>query len=267
MEDEKVLIDTPEEEVVALNEEVIEEFDDEDVNVQDIKLEDEEDNKAKAEEESKPKKQSASENAKYAAARKDAEAKQKEAETKLIKVLQTSGVSSYEELASPFVGLSDKRKEELRNEALDKGEDEDDYVEKHEVRAFIKRQKAIESAKVAQDALKKEVNSRVATEKQEFQEAYPAVDLNKLIADTKFSKLAKPLYGRMTLKEIYELKLELSGEAETIALQKSVSKAERSTSSGATASTVLNSRQQTMLKNWNDENPDMIMTEKEFSKP
>jgi hypothetical protein len=116
--------------------------------------------------------------------------------------------------------------------ALEKQKVEQDKVE-------AAKQKAVESA-----------NQQIA----EFGVKYPTMDVEKLLADPKFSRFVSRANPSLTLTDVYEDYLDLIGGAESSAAEKIKSNLERSTSSGrekgdaSTGTYGLTSRQQDLAK-------------------
>lgn len=101
----------------------------------------------------------------------------------------------------------------------------------------------------------------------EFNEAYENVDLDKLAVNPKFQKFVK---GKsLPLKELYEDFVDFIGETEAEAIKKVMSKEQRSTSGGKGTGTGgsygLTDTQKATLAEWNEENPQLKMSEKEYA--
>ena len=141
----------------------------------------------------------------------------------------------------------------------------EEILEEDENRAFLTQQR-----KAAAEASKKtethdDRNDSLAAHIAEMRERYPDVDIAKLDANPRFRKFAGSRYGRESLADLYESYMDVVGGAEKAAAAKSASKAARSTGGSAGKSSgTLTAAQKAELKRWNDNNPDMKMTEKEF---
>lgn len=274
---EKVLNDTQEQEVVALEEneaegleafaeeEGIELIDDSDENEDraDIPLSKNVDSYV---DEKKPK-QSVEENAKYAAARKEAERRAKEAENKLNSIIKSFGAKDYDEFLkkSSSTEMDPKRREKLTEEALEKGLDPEEYIERIEAKEFIKTQKAKEAAEQANKTKEKAAQERIDNELQEFKGKYPDVDMDEMFKISKFANFAKKLLGVQPITDIYEDYMELTGERTSLAERNAVNKAERSTGSGRSGTKIIMSKAQANdLREWNRRNPHLKMTAQEF---
>ena len=99
----------------------------------------------------------------------------------------------------------------------------------------------------------------------DFEEAFPGVDIAKLEGDPKFMRFCGKRWGKVPAAELYTDYLEVVGEAQRSATAEQKSKQERSTGAGGGAGAdVLTAKQRQDLAAWNERNPDMKMTEKEF---
>ncbi len=105
----------------------------------------------------------------------------------------------------------------------------------------------------------------IAAHVEEMGRRFPNVDIIKLDGNPAFRRFAGSRYGKESLADLYEAYTELVSKAEMAASAKSSGKASRATggSSGKSGS-ALNVAQRAALQRWNESNPDMKMTEKEF---
>lgn len=209
--------------------------------------------------------QPAAENAKYAAARKEAEQKQREAESKLNKILDAFGVKSYAELAALSPELSEVEKNELTKEATDTGENVEQLIERKQLKKLLELHNAKEAARVAELERDKEAKAKAAADLAEFKETFPNINADALFKDEDFMDYADGKIGRRTLVELYNSYMRLSNKSATAARYRADSRAERATGTGKTGEKVVITREQAiMLAQWNRDNPDMKMTAKEF---
>ena len=138
----------------------------------------------------------------------------------------------------------------------------DEILEEDANREFISRQrKAAEKKTEARDDKRDSLEAHVS----EMRERYPDVDILKLEQNAAFRKFAGSRYGKESLADLYESYTELMGGATRAAAAKTESKAKRATggSTGKSSGT-LSTAQKAALQRWNENNPDMKMTEKEF---
>lgn len=140
----------------------------------------------------------------------------------------------------------------------------EEILEEDENRAFLTQQrKAAEaSGKSKSDDDRR---STLAAHVAEMRQRYPDVDIAKLDSNPSFRKFAGSRYGKESLADLYEGFVELVGSAKQAAAVQKQSKTERSTggASGKSSGT-LTTAQKAELQRWNENNPDMKMTEKEF---
>ena len=101
----------------------------------------------------------------------------------------------------------------------------------------------------------------------EMLEKHPTVDILRLEQNPAFRRFAGSRYGRESLAELYEDFTSLVSEAEKSAYARAEAKHTRNTggSGGGAGGTVLSAGEREALRRWNEANPDMKMTEKEFS--
>ena len=94
---------------------------------------------------------------------------------------------------------------------------------------------------------------------------FPDVDLKQLDHNSAFRRFVGSRYGKESLADLYEAYTDIVSGVEKAASYKSAAKAARTTggSSGKSAG-ALSSDQREALRRWNESNPDMKMSEKEF---
>lgn len=94
---------------------------------------------------------------------------------------------------------------------------------------------------------------------------FPNVDIMRLEKNPAFRRFVGSRYGRESLADLYEAYTDIVSGVEKAASYKSAAKASRSTGGGSGKSAgALSSAQREALKRWNESNPDMKMSEKEF---
>lgn len=256
---EKVLDET-QEEVVALDEVTEEqpESDESDLTLlEDAELKDETDEVEEPKNTKEPvkekPKQTPEENARYAAARREAETEAKKLadEVKTLKETLTKAQSP----------MTDTRRKQLEREAEEKGKDPDDYVEMVENREWRQAQRAKEALKEAEEKAKQADKQRATAVVKEFESA-TSVKASDLTKDEAFMDYADGKWGSKSLLEIYTGYQKLTGNKAVAEAIKS--RSERSTGAASTADSSLSVDQRRRLKEWNERNPDMKMTEKDF---
>ena len=159
--------------------------------------------------------------------------------------------------------------ESLQDEATQTGTSPELLAEIRELKKELSEIKAERQAK--EQSIKDEAKKNAEWEQQinDFEEAYPDVDLKELNNNDRFIKFIKGKQG--TLKELYDDFSDFIGEAEKSTIIKLKSKESRSTtsskSSGASDGGTygLNSEQLATLDEWNRRNPQMKMSVKEFA--
>ena len=100
----------------------------------------------------------------------------------------------------------------------------------------------------------------------EMRERFPQVDIIRLEQNPAFRRFAGSRYGRESLAQLYEDFSQIMREAEQNAQFRAEAKRSRDTggSGGGKSSGVLSAGEREALRRWNDANPDMKMSEKEF---
>ena len=115
------------------------------------------------------------------------------------------------------------------------------------------------------EARESTVNNRAAQDIAELQEAYPEVDVNKLLEDDDFMEFCDGRIGQKPLADLYESYTRLTGKAAKAAEQKKESKQKRATGAGGgSGNEALSAEQQASLDMWNRQNPHLKMSAKEY---
>ena len=140
----------------------------------------------------------------------------------------------------------------------------EEILEEDENRAYLAKKRKEEAAK-AKAHSEPDTGATMRAHVAEMRERYPDVDILKLEQNQNIIRFCGSRYGKESLADLYEAYIEIMGGAEKAAAAKAQSKAQRSTggSTGKPGGT-LTAAQRAELKRWNDNNPDMRMTEKEF---
>ena len=140
---------------------------------------------------------------------------------------------------------------------------EENMVLETEIEAEVEE---VSTAEVAEKAAAPAVEENpLAAHVAEMREKFPHVDILRLEQNSAFRRFAGSRYGKESLAQLYEDYTGLVAEAEKSAEVKAEAKRSRLTggSSGGRGG-ALSSSQRDALRRWNDSNPDMKMTEKEF---
>lgn len=139
----------------------------------------------------------------------------------------------------------------------------DEIIEEDENRAFLTRQR--KEAETAKNRPQADNRSALQAHLSEMQERFPNVDILKLEQNRNFRAFCGSRYGKESLADLYESYTELIGSTERATVAKAQSKAQRDTGGASgKGSATLTSAQKAALQRWNENNPDMKMTEKEF---
>lgn len=254
--------DSTEQEVVALENgtEVDNEVTDEELDLETDELEEVEEKVIKP-------KQSREDNERFKAARRKAEqeseAKIKQANDKLQAVLKTVGVDSYEELMNADYTLSVEERRKYEIEAENKGKDVDDYIEAKENKRMLKYIIAQKNAEAANNNIKKAVKSKTDSEIEEFNTAYPNINVDSFLNNKKVSAFADGKMGKYSITQIADNYFDTFGASEDFTSLKN----ERSTSTGNGNDRVgLSAVDRVALNEYNTANPDCKMTAKDFLK-
>ena len=141
----------------------------------------------------------------------------------------------------------------------------EDVLEEDEDRAFLRAQRAEARKTEAANKQKQEQEKFIAEDIEDFQKRYPKVDIAALDANPAFRRFSGSRYGKEHLADLYGDFIEVVGEAAAGAAAKARDKSERSTGHGSSsASGTLTASQRSALREWNEQHPEMAMTEKEF---
>lgn len=101
----------------------------------------------------------------------------------------------------------------------------------------------------------------------DFIERYPGFDADGLEAlerNEQFRRFCGTRYAREPLAQLYGDYLSVIDGAGAAAVSKANSRSARSTGGGTAGGATLSPEQRKALENWNDENPEMAMTAKEY---
>ncbi len=158
------------------------------------------------------------------------------------------------------------RHERIRQRAADEGRPEAEIEEEEANREFITSQrKAAEDSGRKRSAEQKQ-REWIQEDAENFMDRFPDVDLAALDNNRAFLRFCGTRYGREPLADLYQDWLELAGDAERTAQEKSRGKQARETGAGSRsgAAESLTAAQQRELDEWNRAYPGLKMTAKEF---
>ena len=218
-------------------------------------------------------KQSREENAAMRAMRLRAEAEAKAAEKARTDevIAKSGGINPY--TGKPFAGLDDFleyakkfRDGQIAEEAERSGRTVEEVTEEWDNRDFVRKMRQQQEGETqhAAAAPEEDVSEFLRRDVQEFVTRHPDVDVAQLENNPAFRKFCGTRFMKEPLADLYDDYLEIKGGAEKAAVARSASRAERSTGGGTTGGQALTPSQQSMLDQWNRENPEMAMTAKDF---
>lgn len=140
------------------------------------------------------------------------EKKLKEETEKLDGIMKPYGAKSYDEFMSMSeVKLDEATTRRLREEALDKGIDEDFYIENFKVKQELKLFKAQAEARAVESARKAAQEARIQEDITDFQRLYPEVSVAELMQNPDFQEINEGVLGTKPLVECYERYLKYQG--------------------------------------------------------
>lgn len=170
--------------------------------------------------------------------------------------------SSLAELESYSRAL---RKANLETRAKKEGRSAAELEEEDANREYLSRKRAEDERADKEAREKKKREEWIAADAADFMSRHPDIDIEKLDNNKQFRRFAGSRYGKEPLADLYEDFVELSGDVAKSAVLRQDGRSERSTGSGdGKGSGPLTAAQRQELKEWNDNNPDMRMTESEF---
>lgn len=130
---------------------------------------------------------------------------------------------------------------------------------------FIREQRKEIQIKQKQQQEQEKLTEKAAQDIQEFTEVHPDIKVNTLMENKAFMNYADGKLGTKPLADIYDGFIDLVGNAESAAIAKSDTKKQRSTSAGANSTkNLLSKEQESSRLEWNRNNPDCKITQKEF---
>ena len=163
------------------------------------------------------------------------------------------------------------RRAKIEAEAKRTGRSASELEEDAANRAFLsslRRSAELNAARSAsQDAAARERKTFIDADVLDFVKQYPEMDADGLAAlenNAQFRHFCGSRFGREPLARLYGDYLSFVGDAGAAAVAKASSRSARSTGSGTGGGVILSPAQKSALDKWNEENPEMAMTAKEF---
>lgn len=164
------------------------------------------------------------ENEKWKARRKAWEARNEKVSNeakKLDNILKPFGAKSYDELTTMTEAkIDDATEKRLRDEALDRGIDEDFYVKNYQLEQDLKLFKAQAAAQAAESSRKTAQTAKAQEDIAEFQSAYPNVNVSELMKNADFKGINEGVIGNRPLTECYERYQKYQGKITDVAKDK-----------------------------------------------
>lgn len=153
------------------------------------------------------------------------------------------------------------RLQKAQDKAAKEGRDVQEVLDEDANRAFIKslreREKAASSPGGSDEFIARDIES--------FRARHPDVDIVKLDGNKAFRRFAGSRYGREPLADLYDDYIGVVGEVKAAEAVRREDRSARSTGSGGAGSAAgLTAAQRAELKRWNENYPEMKMTEAEF---
>ncbi len=152
--------------------------------------------------------------------------------------------------------------QKAQDKAAKQGRTVQEVLDEDANRAFIKslreRDKAASSPGGGSDEF-------IAKDIESFRARHPDVDIVKLDGNKAFRRFAGSRYGREPLADLYDDYIGVVGEVKAAEAVRREDRSARSTGSGGAGSAAgLTAAQRSELKRWNENYPEMKMTEAEF---
>ena len=158
------------------------------------------------------------------------------------------------------------RRADAEKRAKETGRKVEEIMAEDEERAFVREQMDKASRTRAAEDAEKRQREFIAADLAAFQEKFPDVDVAKLDGNKQFRRFAGSRYGKEPLAELYEDFRAVAGEAAAAGAARKADRQDRGTGAGSGGGTnnVLTAEQRAELRAWNENHPEMKMTEKEF---
>ena len=157
------------------------------------------------------------------------------------------------------------RRADAERRAKAEGRSTEEVLEDDADRAFIRQQRA--EAKKVQEAAgrKKAQDDFIKADLEDFQSRFPDVDIAAVDSNAAFRRFVGSRYGKEPLADLWSDYTALVGQTAAAQQARRADRQMRSTGYGTGGSGGgLTAAQRAELKLWNEEHPEMAMTEKEF---
>lgn len=157
------------------------------------------------------------------------------------------------------------RKADAEDRAQKTGRTAEDIMQEDEDRAYLAKLRKEDAAKQKAAEKKAKEEEFIRNDIENFRKKFPDVDITALDGNKAFRRFAGSRYGVEPLAALYEDFKELVGETRAAEAARRDDRAERSTGSGSGGGAgTLTAAQREELKRWNEQYPEMKMTEKDF---
>lgn len=157
-----------------------------------------------------------------------------------------------------------QRQAEVKRVAKETGRSEEDVEAELADKDFVRQMRRQADRDKAAKKAEEERRAFIQKDVQDFVKRHPGVDVEKLENNKAFLKFCGSRFGREPLGDLYDDFMEVVGQAGQAAVAKQEGRSQRSTGGGSTGGMAMTPSQQKALDAWNEANPDMTMTAKEF---
>ena len=203
-------------------------------------------------------------------AQRDAEAA---ATAKMDAVIANSGaINPYTK--KPFASMKEfleygerYRNADIAKKARETGRSVQELTEETENREFVTNLRRQAEARKTVEAAAAKQREFLTNDVMDFVAKYPSFGVEEIAAlenNPQFRQFCGTRFGREPLAALYGDYLAVVGNAGAAAVTKAAHRSTRSTGGGTAAGVSLTPAQKAELSKWNEENPDMQMTAKEF---
>lgn len=195
----------------------------------------------------------------------------KEAEAAMKSEFARSGLQNPD-TGKPFASFEEfkafndaKHEEKVKSDAAAAGKSVEEYREDLADRDYVRGKRKEEEEAAEKRRGEDRLKEFARNDARDFAKRYPDVDPAQLETNERFRKFAKGRLYKEPLADIYEDYAAFTSESELAALARKESKESRGTGSGNSAKEITLTPDETKaLAEWNERNPDMKMTAKEF---
>ena len=152
------------------------------------------------------------------------------------------------------------QKRRLAKKAKETGRSVEELAAEEADRAYLAGMRREASARKTQEQARQWFSRDLAR----FQREHPEADAVSLENNPQFRRFCGSRFGREPLTSLYDDYVGMMGDAGKAAVAKASSHSARSTGGGSSGGAQLTREQKAELDRWNEENPEMAMTAKEF---